>query len=367
MKPKLKYLVILLAIFCLFPVSSVFAGIFGNSVATIPDTDSTNTEAFEGITSIIYVFDLRERETFIQLTWNNSPGFPQSFATAHVQIFDVNNNCNENNFFDNYTVNDTHVYNMRDIQTNDGNPSGVSLPENSYGIVVVTMLATDAQGFTSPAFPFGNLRILDNNGYEYRTNAQGPSSFAEFSEEQNNQFFYSFNFNQNSGITTSDIIGVTVVPTRQNPAFEPEWIAQPVQGIFSPFDVDIYDVNEVPFSCRDIIFSCVDEDNPLLEELLTIAGTANVASFEYGINEAIPHSRGGELLCPGNIIDEGTVLLKPEAYPSSEAFMNVFNFQNLQAITGPLYFGFVGLNNGNGRGSMDSLWVFNLDIFGGFP
>ena len=33
--------------------------------------------------------------------------------------------------------------------------------------------------------------------------------------------------------------------------------------------------------------------------------SANVASFEYGINDAIPHSRGGELLCPGNNIAEG--------------------------------------------------------------
>ena len=43
-------------------------------------------------------------------------------------------------FFDVYTPNDTHVYNMREILTNDGNPSGVVLPENAYGFVAVTQV-----------------------------------------------------------------------------------------------------------------------------------------------------------------------------------------------------------------------------------
>ena len=39
--------------------------------------------------------------------------------------------------------------------------------------------------------------------------------------------------------------------------------------------------------------------------------SVNVARFEYGINEAVPHSRSGELLCPDNVIYEGIVRLLP--------------------------------------------------------
>ena len=106
-------------------------------------------------------------------------------------------------------------------------------------------------------------------------------------------------------------------------------------------DVDIFNLNEVPFSCRNVIFSCVDQDNPLLESLLEEAGDASVASFEYGINDVIPNSKGGELLCPGNTIPEGFVKLKEIDFET-----------NLET---PELLGFVGLNNGNGRGSMDAM------------
>ena len=97
----------------------------------------------------------------------------------------------------------------------------------------------------------------------------------------------------------------------------------------------------------------MDEDNPRLEELLETAEVGSVASFEYGINNAIPQSKGGELLCPGNIISEGFVTLNP----GLQVFTSQFDF--------PFFLGFVGLNNGNGRGSFDSFWVFNFcQIFG---
>ncbi len=339
---------------CFIPVSNVFAG--NPATLTFPETDSTNLEGGDEFSSIFYVFDLRDRETFIQLTYPDGAesGLP---GRAHIQIFDVSNNCNENNFFDDYTINDTHVYNMRNIQTNDGNPSGVVLPDGAYGIVAVTMYSVIGSELEAVAGQFGNLRIVDNNGYEYRTNAQGIADETFFPEEANNELFYSFNFNQQGGVSLADVFGITLFPI-EFPQFNIEWVALPVQGIFAPFDIDIYDLNEVPFSCRDVLFSCVDENNPLLEEVLTIAGTANVASFEYGINNAIPHSKGGELLCPGNIITDGTVILRPEQYPGTEAFNNIIN--NLNRVSElPFFLGFVGLNNGNGRGSMDSFWVVN--------
>ena len=136
-----------------------------------------------------------------------------------------------------------------------------------------------------------------------------------------------------------------------------EWDAQDVANIYTAYDVDIYDVNEVPFSCRNVIFSCVNEENPRIGELLENAQLASVASFEYGINEVIPHSRGGELLCPSNNISNGIVNLSPLQFSTNS--LNI-NESRRTFIPFPLFFGYIGLNNGNGRGSFDSISITNL-------
>ena len=351
-KFQLTAVIILAFTICFVPSNNVFAGI--PAVLNFAETDGTNLESvFEvGGFGLFYIFDLRDRETFIQLTYpdGDASGLP---ARAHIQIFDVSNNCNENDFFDDYTINDTHIYNMRDIQTNDGNPSGVVLPDGAYGIVAITIFGVAGGSPEALAGAFGNVRILDNNGYEYRTNAQAIFAQFPFGVEANNQFFYSFNFNQQGGVSLADVFGVTLFPVELE-GFGVEYTALPVQGLYSPFDIDIYDLNEVPFSCRDIIFSCVDENNPLLEEVLSVAASANVASFEYGINNVIPHSKGGELLCPGNTITDGIVVLRPEGYV--EAAFNIWDSIS-PIVEFPYFIGFVGLNNGNGRGSMDAFWT----------
>jgi len=296
-------------------------------------------------------FDLRDRESYFQVTnINNEDGsFFNQNITVHVQIFNVGQNCNENNFFDVYTPNDTHVYNLRDILTNDGNPSGVVLPENSYGIVVVSQvesiggeIATEGGGSI-----VGNFRVLDDLGYEYRTNAAGISNIFQQSQFLTLSDSYTFNFNTVGGVSLSDVVGIQVA----NIFNEPEVDISDITQNNVVFDINIYDLNEVPFSCRNIIYACTDQDNPLLEELL--AGdddddfiedaSANVASFEYGINNAIPHSKGSELLCPGNIISEGFVTLRPIGVG--------------QGSEVSFFVGYAGLNNGNGRGSMDSFWA----------
>ncbi len=268
-------------------------------------------------------FDLRDRESFVQIT--------ETFGNAttfHIQIFDVGNNCNENNFFDNFTGNDTHVYNLRNILTNDGNPSGVVLPEGAYGLVVITLTGE------STAF-VGNSRILDSTGYEYRTNIVGATLFGADDSEEG--LATTINFNKEGGVGWSDVIGFTVSQG------EGEAQATNIVDINILADIDIYNLDEVPFSCRNVIFACTDQDNPLYESLLAEVGSASVASFEYGINDAIPHSRGGEVLCPGNNIDEGFVRIR------------LLPDENELGIFGV----YVGLNNGNGRGSMDSYWKFN--------
>ena len=314
--------------FILFISSNLFAGSGFIQVAAETDHGSIQLTSF---------FDLRDRESYVQLT--NTRDIQ---AITHVQIFDVANNCTENNFYDIYTPTDTHVYNMRDIQTNDGNPSGVELPSNAYGFVVITSVESiGGDPFTNnPDFVLiGNFRILDSNGYEYRSNSAG---FSRPSSNVAPDNFY-FNYNTESGVTLSDVVAISFDAAGDSD--EVEVISDPVDQ-YVTYDIDIFDLNEVPFSCRNVIFSCIDQDNPRLEELLENSGDASVASFEYGINEAIPHSKGGELLCPGNVIDQGFVRL------------NVIDFGILDPNSS--IFGFVGLNNGNGRGSMDGWFSFNI-------
>ncbi len=310
----------------------------------IPDSDSDYDTDNYGLTAF---FDLRERESFVQIT--NTQG---SAINLHVQIYDVGNLCNENDFFDAYTVNDTHVYNLRSILTNDGNPSGFVLPDNAFGIVVISPVDTGLNFLAQNII--GNFRILDNSGYEYRTNMTGWNDASPLLNLVDLSANLTFNFSQDAGVVFSDVVGVYVHDPENGVG---EYNAANVTRTFVVMDVDIFDLNEVPLSCRDVIFACVEPNGLLVDEILsynggdggTLEGTngANVASFEYGINEAIPHSRDGEVLCPGNNITNGFVSLTVQgiAYPYPDApggyaLLNVF----------------VGLNNGNGRGSMDSVW-----------
>ena len=207
----------------------------------------------------------------------------------------------KNNFFDVYTPNDTHTYNLRDIVTNDNNPSGVVLPSDAYGIVVASYVAgLNRFGLSL----IGNLRIEDNNGYEYRTNLNGVGEISETANED----VSTFNYNTEGGVILSDIIGIPLdnIGNLSPPA---EVFAADIVNIWYSMDIDIYDLNEVPFSCRNVIFACTDQNNPLLPALLEESGDASVASFEYGINESIPSSKGAPLLCPNNVISNGFVTL----------------------------------------------------------
>lgn len=295
-------------------------------------------------------FDLRERESFIQVTNLNS-----SDTVLHVQVFNVGMDCNENNFFDTYTSSDTHVYNMREILTNDANPAGFVLPEGAYGIIVISSVQGVGQNFLNGSKIFGNQRILDVAGYEYRTNMvariSGGDVLLPFGDLD-----ISINFNTEGGILLSDVVGFAVSGNSAGDDDDGEVTIDLVNDFWLA-DIDIYNLNEVPFSCRNVIFACMDQDNPRLEELLENASNSNnspgasVASFEYGINDAIQHSKGGELLCPNNNISEGVITI------SAPCFECAFT-TNRQGITGRFII-YIGLNNGNGRGSMDSYWFRN--------
>ena len=288
------------------------------------ETDATSYQ-------LVAFYDLRDRDSFVQITNTSSTD-----NRLHIQVFNVDDNCNENNFFDSYTGNDTHVYNLSNITTNDGNPAGFVLPDNAYGIVVVTTVDGTGQSIDNEDL-VGNFRVIDNSGYEYRTNLLGLnfiSNINNFNEE------ITFNFNKKGGVSLSDVVAFTLDDIGTG---EDEVLAADIVSINVLVDVNILNLNENIFSCRNVIFACTDQDHPLLEELLEEREDSNVASFEYGINEAIPHSKGGELLCPGNNIEEGIVKLDPISSGENADGLGIF----------------IGLNNGNGRGSMDTAWIEN--------
>jgi len=296
---QLIFLSLLVFSFLFLSLNKSYAGVIsiGNGSTTLPlaETDTDNYQLYS-------FFDLRERVSFVQVTNVGSA------ATLHVQIFDVSNLCNENNFNDAYTANDTHVYDMRDIQTNDGTGSGFELPDGAYGIVVVTVI----QGIGQPAdingSIIGNFRVIDNSGYEYRTNSQSPSSMVSVEDGG----VYTFNFNRVGDINFSDVVGITLNNITSNEVT--------TAGSSITFDTTLFNNNEVEFSCTDTTFSCTAD------------------TFECGINEAIPHSRDKALTCPSNNISEGFVRLEIISEESIEAFA-----------------GYIGINTGNNsRGSMDS-------------
>jgi len=282
-----------ISLFFLIPSTS-FALVANGGLFPIAETDSINFQLFS-------FYDLRDRESFVQVTNMGSA------ATVHVQVFDVSNLCNENNFNDGYTASDTHVYNMRDIKRNDGNASGVEMPDNAYGFVVVTVVQGNGQPTDTNGLIIGNFRVIDNAGYEYRSNSQG------FQPHGINGSKYIANYNSAGGINKSDIVGITVNNLLSG--------GVTAAGSSVTFDTFIINNNEVISSCSDTTFSCTED------------------TFEYGINEAISHSKDKSVLCGSNNIPEGFVKLIVIEHTAIEAFV-----------------GFIGLNTGNNsRGSMDSL------------
>ena len=197
----------------------------------IPETDSAKFVQ-------VSFFDLRQRESYVQVT-NTS----DSSKILHVQIFDVSNDCNENNFFDDYTPKDTHVYNMRNILTNDGDDSGVQLSDGAYGIVVIYSVQSEGGPIDPGEELVGNFRIIDDLGYEYRTNSQAFFT-AGGTPPQNSQRFFTFNFNSAAGASFSDVVGVNMI--FDNGANE--FTVNPLE-VGLTLDVDIYNNAEVPFSC----------------------------------------------------------------------------------------------------------------------
>ena len=300
----IKFSALLLLLSLCFNMSSAFAGGGIGSFWSINDRP---------VTIILSYFDLRDRETMVQVT-NTSSIDP---ATIHVQIFADAFNCEDRDFFDSLTPNETHVYDIRNLVRATGVPVNFQIPDGSHGFVIIS--ASD--GTMAQPLIIGNFRIIDDSGYEYRVNSAGSSEGAI-----PGTFELGGRFTDNWGANLSDIVGVSVSIEADLPDGTFDLTVQ----ITDPYEVAMFDDEETSLSCGQAEFGC-DEIN-----------VSTVDSINQGINDIFPNSRGGDVLCAGDMNTDGYIRLNPLGFPLAD------------------FVGFIGLNDGAGRGSMDRFRFLNL-------
>ncbi|NIP29386.1 MAG: hypothetical protein GTO02_03245 [Candidatus Dadabacteria bacterium] len=275
---------------------------------------SNNTD-LSGAEYMSAYYDLRNRNTHIQIT-----NISERTITIHVQIFQHDRECDELNFEDSLTSNDTVVYDLDNIIRNDGSEVPINLLDDSYGYIVVSSL-TDT--FDDPFI--GNFRIIDNSGYEYRTNLATPEQILESDLDM------IANFNTVDEASFADVVGYAFDTINTFPFsainFDPGF----------DFDVFIYDMEEDPLSCDTRNFAC-----------------GNI--MNYGINEDYTASRGENLLCSGGGLADpnGGYIFFDNPRPN----------RMLLDDEEVLFIGLIGINNGDGTGSMD-YWFEIEGIAGG--
>lgn len=305
---------LVLAFLLVIPMQAM-AGDFG-----FDPIDQTDT----GVDRLIYYYDTVGRQTYIQVT-NTS----DEFVGIHVQAFEAEDGCRETDFFWCLTPGDTEIWNVEAL------PSTADLSE-SNGFISVSLDPFIDCGSVNNAL-IGMFRIIDDLGYEYRTNAASSEDFTAFSSDYN-----VLNFNDVNGNNLSDVVGITYIAVDTNQVF-----ASPLIGsLFGNFDfpqIFIFDDNENPTSCSPTLFTCSD-----------IPG----AEINKGIDNSIPNSQDFSLICNTSKLDGNL-----EPVDSGWLFLPFINFVCFQADGDPaecpeepFFVGFLGINNGDGTGSMDS-WI----------
>ena len=325
---KIKYLFVLAFLLVLPMLVLPTQATAGNSA--LPLIDQTDT----GVNRLIYYWDVRDRDTLFQLT-NTST----STIVVHIQIFNVGSPatvCEEVNWDDVYTGGDTHVYDIENLESNctaDGLPDSeceaAPNPDltGGYGFVSISLISGEEFAM------IGLFRILDGpGGYEYRTNAAGEDFFADEAVD------FVLNFNSVDGNNLSDVVGIVY----EEVAFDTVDADEFDDAFFGgesgdPFEVElpqvhIFDEFEDGTSCEPTNFGC------------------EVGQMNRGIDNSIPNSRQAAL---NNRICNTSVLTE-----SNEAgwLYLPFDFFDFGEDGSTFFVGFLGLNNGNGTGSMDS-WL----------
>lgn len=258
----------------------------------VPKTDDVSDR-------LVGYWDLRDRDTFFQVT--NVSGQP---SEIHIQVFNVETGCAEFDYVDTLTPRDTHVYNIAELDRNNG--VALSAPDLSGGHGIIAISEVDDADILT-----GNFRIVDDAGYEYRTNLAGESTSG------NDEDDWHVSINNVDGSTLADLVIITY--DTSGDSIEPTTVN---------VEVEMFDENENPISCSPIVAGCLpDDDNPAL---------GNVINF--GINQAVTNSRGGPSLCLGTDTTGFLTLdIDSDLLPDDTSDGAIF----------------MGLNNGSSTGSID--------------
>ncbi len=250
--------------------------------------------------------------------------------------------CEECNFDDMLTANDTHVYDIQQIMTNGipsllipSVPACQGLTPNSYGFMVISYFAVSGGSHTIHSPLIGMFRVIDELGYEYRANAVAEQHDRpqQFQPIIGNRTIV--NFSLANGNNLSDLVGITY---RSINDFEVEAGPQ-----FAALFTDILSYDDVEFdtSCSDTTFSC------------------SPGNFDKGIDASVPNSKGEQnRICATNQLNP--LGDNTSAWLDMPFAGFVCRDGDGDIVTCPefdmWFHGLVGLNNGDGTGSMDSWW-----------
>ncbi len=339
-----KYLV--LAFIIAFPVN-VFAGAVLPSIPVSSRLDLlTNHDPDNEVASY---YDLRDRKTYIQIT-RDDEDLSNLELCIHVQIFQQDLGCEEVNFEDKLTIKDTVVYDLDNLKRNDGSNLPINLPDDSYGYVAISTFECGDRS-EEPGSLIGNVRIIDDSGYEYRMNVLTTEDDVVLLEAANTtdgvevdseiaRAHITIPFDILNGNNQADIVGFVFNDDRDLTGSEQDEEVE--DRVFNEVDGPIFEVfaideHENRISCGVKQFAC---------------GPDRI--MNYGINPDIPASRGNNLLCNTAELDTGQTF----GNISLEGVSFISSIADILNATGELSDGFsfgclVGLNNGNGTGSMD--------------
>jgi len=314
---SVKYLLVL-AVLLIVPIKA-WAG--GTEDYEIPDTDESGF-------ALANFWDLRDRISTVQIT--NVCTFP---VRTHVQIFNVPDDCDEFDFFDNFTANDTHVYDLLALTANDLHALFPPDFTDGYGIFAVQVV--DGAGFVlDDECIIGSMRTVDALGYEYRSNS---ASFDQDDEPTTDD--YLFNFNSVDGTVFSDVVGMALDDFGFDSGIDELFN----EDVWVEFEPTLWDDQENPNSCSNFAFACTPSDGLLVPLILDEADDASLVGFDLGINDLIENSKGEPSICNGSNPVGFVHLDQDEAGDD----MNAEN---------DWFVGFLGLNNGDGTGSFDVFW-----------
>ena len=242
-------------------------------------------------------WDLRNgRKSFFQVT--NTSASPQRI---HIQIYDSSDPaCTEFNYYDDLTPFDTHVYDLSALDRNNG--AALAAPDltGGYGMVAVTVVNANGVVQTSQTVLTGNFVIKDPAGYQYRTNSAG------WDDDSAEDEHYVVNYNSIGPSTFADLV-----------IFSVDLSNDVIVLRDVTWEVTLFDEHENPISCPLLEVSCV---------------------ADLGINETVVNSQGGPSVCLGT---DSVGKVRIEEFDASNIGLHV---------------GFIGLNDGSSKGSMDA-WV----------